>query len=188
MNINLQNDFYIIRHGKAENNKLGIESCKMETQTAYGLTFEGKKVVEKEAKHYTDFDLIFSSPFRRTQETACYFAKTSDIEVNLDKRLVDIDLGDLDQSTYEASSAYSKENPGNNYVYPNGESFLQVLDRLKRFLNEINEKYIDKKILIVSHAFPCETMLDWVANKPLKNWNSRVENGKVIPLRHRLNI
>jgi len=48
----------------------------MGTQETYGLTDEGKDVVAKEAKNYKDFDLIFSSPFRRKRETAAYFANT----------------------------------------------------------------------------------------------------------------
>lgn len=77
MNIQLQNDFYIVRHGKAKNNQLGIQSCKIDTQKEYGLTSEGKECVEKESQKYTDFDIIISSPFRRTQETAVFFAQTS---------------------------------------------------------------------------------------------------------------
>ncbi len=184
MNITLRNDFYIVRHGKAKNNMLGIESCKMETQVQYGLIPEGKKAVEQEAKRYTDFDLIFSSPFRRTQETAAYFVKTSQCEFFLDKRLVDVDLGDFDQSTYEASNEHLKKHPETDYIFPRGESFQLVLERLKDFINEVNTKYSGKKILIVSHGFPCETLLDWVANKPLSNWDSCIEKGKVFPLKH----
>jgi len=183
MNINLRNDFYIVRHGKAKNNMLGIESCKMETQILYGLIPEGKKAVEEEAKRYTEFDLIFSSPFRRTQETAAYFEKTSRCEIFLDNRLVDIDLGDFDQSSYEASNEHLKKHPENDYVFPNVESIFQVLERLIDFLKDINTRYSGKKILIVSHGFPCETLLDWVSNKPLSNWDSCIEKGKVFPLR-----
>ncbi len=183
MNIELQNSFYIIRHGKARNNELGIESCKMESQKAYGLTSEGKKVVSKESERYTDFDLIFSSPFKRTQETASFFAKTSDCDIILDKRLIDIDLGDLDLKPYEVSRAFTQQHPDNDYVYPNGESFSQALGRLVSFIQEINEKNEDKKVLIVSHGFPCEALLDWVASRPLKNWDKCIEKGKVFLLK-----
>ena len=101
----------------------------------------------------------------------------------LDKRLIDIDLGDFDQSTYESSNEHLKNHPETDYVFPNGESFLQVLERLKKFILEVNTKYNGKKILIVSHGFPCETLLDWVANKPLINWDSCIEKGKVFPLK-----
>lgn len=181
MSINLQNQFYLVRHGKADNNKLGIESCKIDTQQKYGLTDEGKDIVSKEAQSYTDFDLIFSSPFRRTQETASYFAETSQCEIITDERLVDVDLGDLDQQSYDISNAAIK-GKDNDYIYPNGESFFQTLSRLIDFLNEVNTKYEGKKILIVSHGFPCETLLDWVNGKPLRIWDKCIEKGKVFPL------
>ncbi|MFH1947457.1 MAG: histidine phosphatase family protein [Candidatus Magasanikbacteria bacterium] len=182
MNIELQNSFYIIRHGKAKNNELGIESCKMESQKAYSLTSEGKEVVSRESKKYTDFDIIFSSPFFRTQETAAFFAETSNCEVVLDERLVDIDLGDLDLKPYQASRAFTKEHPDNDYVYPNGESFSQSLNRLINFMKDINAKNKNKKVLIVSHGFPCEALLDWVSGKPLNNWDKCIEKGKVFAL------
>jgi probable phosphoglycerate mutase len=178
----LQNSFHIVRHGKAENNELGIESCKMESQKAYGLTLEGKEIISKEAEKYTDFDIIFSSPFRRTQETASYFAKTSVCDIILDERLVDIDLGDIDLKPYEVSSAFTQQHPDNDYIYPNGESFSQALNRLINFIEEVNENNKDKKILIVSHGFSCETLLDWISGKPLKNWDKCIEKGKVFPL------
>jgi len=183
MNIELKNSFYIVRHGKAENNEIGIESCKMENQKSYGLTLKGKEVISKESQKYTDFDLIFSSPFRRTQETASYFAKTSSCDVILDKRLVDVDLGDLDLKPYEVSRAFTNQHPDNDYVYPNGESFSDALNRLVNFMTEINAKYEGKKILIVTHGFPCESLLDWISGKPLKNWNKCIEKGKVFSLK-----
>jgi len=181
MSINLQNQFYLVRHGKADNNELGIESCKIDTQKKYGLTDEGKDVVAKEAQNYTDFDLIFSSPFRRTQETASYFANTSKCKIILDNRLIDVDLGELDQQSYITSNAATKDRD-NDYIYPNGESFSQTLDRLVDFLNGVNSKYKDKKILIVSHGFPCQTLMDWMNENPLRDWETSIEKGKVFLL------
>jgi len=155
----------------------------MDTQKDYGLTMEGRDMVSKESQKYTNFDLIFSSPFRRTQETAGFFAETSGCNIILDERLVDVDLGDLDLQPYEVSAAFTKQNPDNNYIYPNGESFSQVLDRLISFIEEVNSKNKDKKILIVSHGFPCETLLDWIAGKSLKNWDKGIEKGKVFALK-----
>ncbi|MDA1292220.1 MAG: histidine phosphatase family protein [bacterium] len=181
MNSKLLNDFYVVRHGKAKNNDLGIESCKMDTQSKYGLLDEGKEVVAKEAQCYSDFDIIYSSPFRRTKETAAYFADTSKCEIIADERLVGIDLGDLDQQSYEVFNAATKDKD-NDYVYPNGESFSQALSRLVEFITEINAKHSDKKILIVSHGFSCEALLDWINGKPLKDWDKCIEKGKVFPL------
>lgn len=183
MTITLQNTYYIVRHGKAKNNELGIESCKIETQKDFGLIPEGREKVSQEAQKYKNFDLIFSSPFRRTQETASFFAETPHCSVIVDDRLVDIDLGDLDLQAYEVSGACIKEHPSVDYVYQNGESFSHVLERLLDFLKNIDAKYQNKKILIVSHGVPCETLLDWAKGIPLRNWNGEcIEKGKVFPL------
>ncbi len=182
MSINLRNTYYVVRHGKAKNNELGIESCKIETQKEYGLIQEGKERVAREAQEYKNFDLIFSSPFRRTQETASLFAETSGCNIIVDDRLVDVDLGDLDLQSYEISSAFTKEHAGNDYEYPNGESFSQVLERLLDFLNDVDSRYQKKKILIVSHGFPCEALLDWAKGIPLRNRDECIEKGKVFPL------
>ncbi len=183
MSINFKNSFYIVRHGKAKNNELGIESCKLETQKEFGLTSEGKKMISEEAQRYMDFDIIFSSPFRRTQETALIFADTSNCDVILDDRLVDMDLGDLDLKSYKISSSFTKQHPSNDFIYPNGESFSQALSRLVSFMTDINSIYEKKKILIVSHGFPCETLIDWSNDIPLRNWEKCIEKGKVFPLK-----
>ncbi|MBU1018912.1 MAG: histidine phosphatase family protein [Patescibacteria group bacterium] len=183
MNLHPKNTFHIVRHGKAKNNELGIESCKLETQKAYGLIPKGREIVSQESQKYTDFDLIFSSPFRRTQETAAFFAETSNCEIILDDRLVDLDLGDLDLKSYETSKSVTKQHPDPDYIYPNGGSFNQSLHRLTDFVTDINSKYEDKKILIVSHGFPCEALLDWANDIPLRNWEKCMEKGKVFPLK-----
>lgn len=182
MSKHFKNRLFIVRHGKAKNNELGIESCKMETQLAFGLTEEGRDVVQKEAQNYKDFDVIYSSPFRRTQETAAIFAESSHCPVFLDDRLVDVDIGDFDLHSYESSAAYIKAHPGNDFVHPNGESYLQTFARLVECIQEIDSRYEGKKILIVSHGFPCETLLDWVNEIPLRDWETSIEKGRVFPL------
>jgi broad specificity phosphatase PhoE len=182
MNTHLQNQFYVVRHGKAQNNELRVESCKIETQEEYGLTQEGKDVVSKEAQNYKDFDIIYSSPFKRTQETAAFFAETSNCDIVLDDRLKEFDTGDLDQKSYEVVQPIKNQNKDLDYVYSNGESLSKVLDRSIDFINDINSKYKGEKILIVTHGGPAEIFVDWANKVPLRKWPKCIEKGKVFPL------
>lgn len=182
MDIHLQNQFYVVRHGQAQSNKSHIESCKLETQHDFGLTKEGKDVVAKEAQQYKDFDIIYASPFRRTQETAALFAETSNCEVILDERLKEFDVGDLDLKSLDISRPIKKQHEDPDFVFPNGESLANVLNRTSDFIKEINAKHKNEKILIVSHGLPCEILIDWIKGKPIKKWEKCVENGEVIPL------
>ena len=52
----IQNHFYIVRHGESENNLLGIDSSRLENKDQYGLSENGRKETEVEAKKYIDFD------------------------------------------------------------------------------------------------------------------------------------
>nr|MBP6858973.1 class I tRNA ligase family protein [Candidatus Paceibacterota bacterium] len=65
-----KNTYHVIRHGEAENNVQGTLSGVAENP--HHLTEKGRKQVEKTAESLIGkkFDLIFVSPFVRTQETA----------------------------------------------------------------------------------------------------------------------
>jgi len=181
MNIDLQNQFYVVRHGRAENNDLKIVSCKMETQKPYGLTQEGKGVVSEEAKNYK-FDIIYTSPFTRTTETASIFAEEASCNVIPDERLAEFDTGDLDMEPSEKFSAAMDEHRETDYVFSGGESLLNVSERLIDFVTEINSKQRDKKILIVTHGVPAEILVDLFNDTPVRKWNKCIDKGKVFLL------
>lgn len=177
----LQNKFYVVRHGRAQNNELRIVSCKMETQAKFGLS-QNRKDILKEAQSYRDFDIIYTSPFRRTAETAALFAETSNCTVMSDARLREFDTGNLDLGPSEKFDSMMQEHTDPNYVYENGESLSGALERLTDFIDEINSNHINKKILIVTHGVPAEILLDWANSIPLKKWEKCIEKGKVFSL------
>ena len=150
------NDFYVVRHGEAESNIIGIDTCKDQTQQKYGLTELGISTVKANAIKYDDFDLIFTSPFRRTKETAALFSKTARCKIIEDERLRENDCGIFDGEKYEKTTAFIKENfeDGLDLTFPDGESIRDVKKRLKDFFLDINQKHNGKKILIVSHGSP----------------------------------
>jgi transketolase len=179
-NKKLKNKISIVRHGKAKHNELNILSSGFELQKNHGLLEESKPLLAKEAEKYKDFDLIISSPFRRTLETAEFFAKTSNCEITTDERLVEIDNGDLDGKD---SSEFAKlKTTVATKPMPNGESYADVLERVLEFIYEIDEKYENKKILIVSHGVPTETATDFFAGKPLQVPKKCIQKGKVFSL------
>ena len=121
------------------------------------LTKEGEKqikeVVEKLKKE--NIDLIFSSDFFRTRQTAGIISKVIRIKPIFDKRLRDLDMGIF--------SGGLKENYKNFFTSrkqrffkrpPKGENWQDVKKRLFDFLKDIEKKYKNKNILIISHGDP----------------------------------
>ncbi|PIR05013.1 MAG: isoleucine--tRNA ligase [Candidatus Liptonbacteria bacterium CG11_big_fil_rev_8_21_14_0_20_35_14] len=170
------NTFYILRHGESQSNIKKIFSSYPETITN-NLTVKGKKQVEDLSKTIkANIDIIFSSDLDRTKQTAEILKNNLTIkEIKLDKRLREIDF---------------KENNGQKVkktLWPsNSEDLKSVRQRMVNFFKEINSKYKDKNILIISHQSPLEILENALENKqtakPLNNAESRKLNYKTLPL------
>jgi len=109
-------------------------------------------------------NLIFSSPYLRTKQTAEITAKILGIEnIIFDERLIDINLGIfMGESTEKSTKFYLGEKPSFDNRPENGESWNDILSRVKSFLDEVEKKYDNKNILIVSHADPIWLMVGYL--------------------------
>jgi broad specificity phosphatase PhoE len=100
-----------------------------------------------------NIDLIFSSDYLRTKQTAEIVAKILNLKVIADIRLGDTNIGNY----YGKSKAeFYDEFPDPIQRFElgpkGGESWNDVKKRLSVFLKEVEEKYQDKNILIVGHG------------------------------------
>ncbi len=152
-----RNRYLIMRHGQAESNVSGVVSGLPEN--SHSLTEQGKVEVKEAAiKLKTEkIDLIFVSPLVRTKQTADLVAKELGLaadQVVIDKRLQEVQTGvfnlrpiaeyrDYFPNTLEK---FTKPAPG-------GETLLEMKNRLMNFLVEIDKKYHDKNVLIVTHEY-----------------------------------
>ena len=164
----LQNQIYVIRHGQSENNVLGIESCRFETQTKYGLTDEGRAQVSESVHGAPQFDIIYSSPFRRAIETGQIIAEAQNVELSVEHDLHEFKLTtELDQQTYEAAEVIIQDplNDINHTPFGDGESFDSMHQRIKQSLLDIDARHENATILLVSHGSPVEALLQIMKNK-----------------------
>lgn len=153
------NKYFVMRHGGTEGNLKEIVSFKK--QASDKLTANGIKGVENSAEKlkYKKIDFIFSSPFTRTKETAEIIRKKlnlKDNQVIFDDRIKEIDPGEFDgKSWYEYHKHIYDSGPGwFDRKIKNGESFKDVYQRVADFLFEIEKKYKNKNILIITHGGP----------------------------------
>ncbi len=153
------NRYMVMRHGGTEGN--AHEKVSFAGQEKDHLTDVGQKQAEKAARDLKgkNVELIFVSPFARTKETAEIVRKglgLAEENVIEDARLIEINPGIFDGKNW---------NEYHNFVYrqgdgwftepiPQGESFVEVRKRVGEFLYELERKYKDKNILIVTHGAP----------------------------------
>jgi len=153
----MRNKYILMRHGETryQENKIPMIYTE-EENLGISLTEKSKKKLEKVAKELKEknIDVIYSSPYVRTKQTAEIIAKEICKDIIFDKRLIDIKLGALHgksvlgyYETYIKHKSFSNKHEG-------GESWGDVQKRVIDFIEEIDKKYINKKILIVSHGDP----------------------------------
>jgi broad specificity phosphatase PhoE len=121
------------------------------------LTKKGKEEVIIAAKKLKNkkIDIIFSSDASRTRQTAQIVGNEIGSDIILDSRLRDTNFGvfgDKRKQDYRKFFSGIKE----RFVKrpPGGENWNDVGKRVKNFLDEIEKKYKNKNILIVSHGDP----------------------------------
>jgi len=148
------NKYFLMRHGEAESNLFKIVSSNYKNQ--HHLTEKGKKTVLQSLKKLKKIDLIFSSDFVRTKETAQLAARYFGIKkIIYDKRLREINTGIFNGKNEKEYHSYFSSLEEKFYkTPPKGENLAQLKNRVAEFLYEIDRKYSHKNILIISHEYP----------------------------------
>ncbi len=153
------NNIFVMRHGEADNNIENIVSSRKEN--SHHLTEKGKEQVNSATDILKDkkINLIISSPFARTRETAELVAKNLGLdksEIIFDDRIGEINVGEFEGRTVDEYHSYFTDLEEKFYKNPaqGGENLNDVKMRVGEFLYEIDKKYSDKNILLVTHEYP----------------------------------
>ncbi len=150
------NRYFRMRHGEAESNVAGIMSTNVDNP--HELTVAGKAMVQKSAEALLPekIDLIITSPFMRTRQTAEIVRAVlglPDAAVIVDDRLREISAGVFEGkpiSEYRARSLRERM-----YHAPEGgESLAEVGARSLACLFDLEGTHAGKNILIISHGSP----------------------------------
>lgn len=154
-------------HGTTTDNEQGKS-----TGWAPGQLSElGKKqsVELKEQVKDKKFDIIISSDLKRAVDSTKLTFGDSGIKIFKDKRLREVDYGDLTQAP-ETQVNYSEHI---DQPFPNGESLKDVEKRIASFLNNLLEKFEGKHVALVAHKAP-QLALDVLLKG--KNWEQAIKD------------
>ncbi len=159
----LNNKYYILRHGEAVSNVKNICSSWPET-FENPLTQKGREVIMEDVEKLKGkhVDLIFASDLLRTKQTAEIVAQQLNLEVKFDKRLREVGFGVLNGKPAEELLYLSFEKERLNKSFQKSETYESVLKRVSNFLEDVDNKYKGKNILIVSHQCPLWILENYV--------------------------
>lgn len=163
MRLVLKNKYFLLRHGETihQAEKKDIIYCYPDDDPACALLDEGIKEAQiaGEALKRKNIDLIFSSDILRTRQTIEIVAKLINYgleKIVYDTRLRDVNWGIFEGKDKEEAWAYYNNDMMKRFELgvPQGESWNQCKARMVEVLEEIENNFANKNILIVSHGDP----------------------------------
>jgi broad specificity phosphatase PhoE len=149
---------YLIRHGEADSNALGILSSYPEITgtTDRHLTERGRAMVQETAKSLKEegIDAIIASPLTRTLETAALISEAIGVPVRQDIRLRETDFGQFNNLPMERFFEVY-DNPEKR-IQTTGEDGVESIEatreRVMSLLKDIMERFNGQKVALVSHS------------------------------------
>jgi len=166
----------LIHHGETEEGKKGILLGRLPGTLSKKGKQEIKIVAQKIKKLESKPEIIFSSDLKRAEQSAKIISKILKLKIKYDTLLRErnggIDEGkkekEINWKLYEMTSL-----PYRRHI--NGENFIEVRNRAKKFLSKIKRsKY--KNAIIVSHSAFLSMLLShikrWSIKKSIK-YNSK---------------
>ncbi|HZW25760.1 MAG TPA: histidine phosphatase family protein [Gallionella sp.] len=170
----------LVRHGESEGNvKHEIND---DPHRVVNLTKRGRTQAAAAAEKLRDIEFThaYASEFPRAQQTAEILLQHHKLQLDIDARLNERISG-MDGLHVDVFNDYVRD----DYLYskpPHGESFLEQMDRLRGFLDDIAVRHPDGIVLAVSHENPIVAALALTVADPSQVMRRRLENCEAVEL------
>lgn len=146
----MNNEYTFVRHGQTYWNKNGIMHGQYDIPLNYTGIKQAKKISNQLKNEF--FDLCLCSPLKRAKSTAFnILLHHKNTKIYYDDRLKELNKGLL-EGKHLNSEKLLKNEDYNILKKFNIESKKDFFLRVKDFIDEIEKKYNNKKILIVAHS------------------------------------
>ncbi len=156
-----------LRHGQAQNN---VERVLAGRTEGVPLTEQGVQQAQNIAKFVEKMNVskIYSSPIQRAKHTAEIVANHNSLDLSLDDRLIELDMGKFTGIKYDEifnthGNVFMKFYSGDVEIAHNGvETFAEVKKRVLSIVDHCLTEHPNQNILLVTHMDPIKAMLSTV--------------------------
>ena len=148
---------YFVRHGETERNAKGIRQGPEGPLSAQGRA-QATETAKKFPKHKGRPQIIISSPYERTRETATIIAKELNIDVEYSDLLVErknpseiVERSGDERNVRTIVDRIDKSFHADNLRYSDEENFIDLKERVKKLLSYIRSRS-EERIIMVTHG------------------------------------
>lgn len=161
---------YLVRHGETQWNA----ERRIQGQSDSALTEKGEQQAQQVAERARALGIthIISSDLGRTRQTANIIAQACGCEVTLDARLRELDMGVLEQrhidGLTEEEEGWRRQlvNGTPDGRIPDGESMVELSERMQSALNACLELPEGSRPLLVSHGMALGCLVSTILGLP----------------------
>lgn len=177
--ISNRNTYYLVRHGEAENNVLGVLNATERGE--YALTERGRAQAQAVAQFLTtkEIHFIVTSPLRRTRETAEIIRTVLDVPLSSDMRLCEPQFGTFEgqsiQSFLDFMETHGGRTVGDTELHIEG--FMDIRERVQSFLESLNQTFQGKHVVIVSHMDTLQELYAALVGEPVGSEQGDLRSG-----------
>lgn len=156
----------LLRHGLPDG-----EHC-FRGHADFVLTEVGFEQMSKATQDLTDIEVVVTSPLKRCADFGRWFAKESEISVEVNNNWMEIDFGDWDgkdkqqvwDQNEQALSLFWAD-PW-NHSPPNGETLEHYDQRISLAWTQLLQRYKGKSILVVTHGGVIKQLMRQILQMP----------------------
>lgn len=144
-------EIYVVRHGETDYNVKKV----FQGQTDIPLNETGKKQAQETASKFKNInvDMILVSPLQRALQTAEPISQITGVPITVEQRLIERCFGNMEgHPNREDWNIKMMLDYEKNYDIENIEPIQSLFKRIFDFLDEITEKYKNKKVVLVTHG------------------------------------
>jgi len=170
----------LVRHGQTRANIERVWHGRTDTELTE-LGVQQAKKLGAHFHHYMTPDAIYASPLQRARLTAEAIADRFNLPVQLDKRLMEFDLGDWEGVTFnslqDSRGIMEKLVNDPDFTAPRGESQNMVKKRVVEAIEDIVHRHPEQNIVLVAHGVALGIALSHLLEGDTTAWpNYRKEN------------
>ena len=161
---------YLVRHGETQWNA----QRRIQGQSDSALTEKGERQAEQVAERVKTLGIthVIASDLGRTRRTAEIIAQACGVDITLDARLRELDMGVLERRNLDTLSEEEESwrrqlvNGTADGRIPEGESMLEMCERMHAALNACLDLPVGSRPLLVSHGMALGCLVSTILGLP----------------------
>lgn len=157
---------YFEPHAISLDNEAGVASGHHDVE----LSESGRRMAaELKAPRVADLgiDAVYTSDLKRAYDTAVIMFAGSEVPIARDSRLRECDYGEMTRNPRDEVFAMREK-----YIsepFPGGESYEQVMERIKEFLSQLKAEKEGETIFIIGHSATYIGLEYWINGSPIRS-------------------